>query len=168
MIAQVGRFFVRDIDPWEGSRVFELTGDPDVTRYLGFRTHTSVDQATLLIERYQSSEARWLAISTEAEPMLGLVGLEVRGHQATLALMFKRIKAARGAGREFSKPFLQWIFTHPQIWRVWSYVHVDNIQGQRVTERLGAMKEGRLRRFEYFPNVSDEPQDVYVYSIVRD
>ena len=33
--------------------------------------------------------------------------------------------------------------------------------------RMGAEREGRLRRFEMFPNLSDEPQDCFVYSIVR-
>lgn len=167
MIAHVGRFILRDIDPWEGPRVFRLTGDPKVTRYLGFRTHTSVEQATAMIVTYKDSPSRWLAICTEDDPMLGIVGFEVRGHQATITMMLRSDWKTRGIGREFGHLFVEWVFTHPQIWRMWSYVHVDNVAGQHVTERTGALREGRLRRFEVFPNISDEPQDVYVYAIVR-
>lgn len=170
MTAQLGRYLVRDIHPWEGAKIFAMTGDPDVMRYMGFAVHTAVDQATALIAQYQNSPSRFQAICFTDDPtdILGIVGLEVRGHQATITLMLCRGWKTRGIGRDFGYPFVQWIFTHPTIWRVWSYVHVDNMPGQRVTERIGALKEGRLQRFEFFPNVSDEPQDVYVYGIVRD
>lgn len=166
MTAQLGRFTVRDLYPWDAEQLFALTGDPLVTRYLGFRTHASIDEAIKLIGIYQNSPSKWQAICTENR-LLGAVGFEVRRHQATMSIMIGRDRAARGVGREFGAPFSQWILSHTSVWRLWSYVHVDNVAGQRVTERSGATREGLLRRFEYFPNVSTEPQDCYVYSIVR-
>lgn len=170
MIAELGRFIVREINPWEGPGVFRLTGDPEVMRYMGFAAHYREEQAAQLIERYRgNTETRWLAVCPKKDPndILGIVGLEIRKHQAALTIMFRRDWKARGAGREFSVPLVKWIFAHPQIWRVWAYCHVDNVAVQRVLERMGAEREGRLRRFEYFPNIGNEPQDVYVYSIVR-
>lgn len=169
MTAQIGRFLVRDLNPWEGGPLFVLTGNPDIMRYMGFRTHETVNDAARLIEQYRNSVSKWQAICPAGEPsdILGVVGLEVMRHQATLTIMFRQDWKARGAGREFSKPFVQWIFTHPQIWRVWAYCHVDNVPVQRVLERMGAVREGLLRRFEFFPNVSTEPQDCYIYGITR-
>lgn len=165
----LGRFMVRSIAPWEGSRLFAITGDRVVMRYMGFRVHNSVDDARDLIARYRDSPSQWQAVCLcdQPEDILGVVGVEVQGHQATVTIMFRRDWKARGAGREFSVPFVQWIFTHPQIWRVWSYCHPDNVAVQRVLEKMGAKREGRLRRFAYFPNISEEPQDAYVYGIVR-
>lgn len=171
MTAELGRFIIRDINPWEGPGVFALTGDPDVMRYMGFRTHETVDQATELIQTYHNAApARYQAVCDIGSPasILGIVGLEVRGHQAAMTIMFRRDRKARGAGREFSTPFVQWIFTHPKIYRVWAYCHTNNLPVQRVLERMGATREGMFRRFEYFPNISDVPEHVYVYSIVRD
>lgn len=163
------RFIIRDINPWEAPGVFVLTGSPEVTRYLGFKTHQTVEQAANLIETYQRSPTKWQAVCLESNPqeLLGIVGLEVRAHQAALTILFRQDWKARGAGRVFAVPFVRWIFTHKHIWRVWAYCHVDNIAVQRVLERMGAEREGRLRRFEFFPNVSPDPQDVYVYAIVR-
>lgn len=167
MTAQLGRFTVRDINLWDAPELFFMFSDLRVVQYMGVSQFRSMDDARQLIERYQSSPTKWLAVCAGSE-FLGIVGLEVQGHQATMTIAFNRTrKAGRGAGREFGRPFSQWVMTHPQIWRLWSYVHVDNILGQRTTERSGAVKEGRLRRFAFFPNVSTEPQDVYVYSIVR-
>jgi [ribosomal protein S5]-alanine N-acetyltransferase len=169
MTAKLGRFLIRDINPWEGPGVFALTGDRNVMRYMGFPVHTTLDDATKLIQTYRASPSKYQAVCLDGDPtdVLGIVGMEVRGHQATMTIMFRRDWKARGAGREFSVPFVTWIFTHPQIYRVSAYCHVDNIAVQRVLERMGAEREGRLRRFEYFPNVASEPQDVYLYAIVR-
>lgn len=169
-MTEVGPYTVRDLNPWDAPRVFRLTGNPDVTKYLGFHTHVVEQQASELIARHAGNpQAKWLAVCSKNDEtdVLGLAGFEVQGHQATITIMFRPDRAARGAGRAFSKPFVQWVFTHPKIWRVWAYCHVDNIPVQRVLERMGAEREGRLRRFEFFPNVSDEPQDVYVYAITR-
>lgn len=171
MNVELGPFVLRDINPWEAPGIFRLTGDPAVMRYMGFAVHTSEAQAATLIERYRNNPTcRWFAVCPKEDPadILGIVGFEVQRHMATLTIMFRYDWKARGAGRLFSTPFVQWIFTQPQIWRVWAYCHVDNVPVQRVLERMGAIREGRLRRFEYFPNVStEEPQDVYVYAIVR-
>jgi [ribosomal protein S5]-alanine N-acetyltransferase len=165
----IGRFIIRDISPWEGPRIFALTGDHAVMRYMGFPVHKTVDDARKLIAQYQNSPSKWQAVCLDGEPadILGIIGFEVQGHQATMSIMFRRDWKARGAGREFSRQFVTWIFTHPQIWRVWAYVHTENVPAQRVLERMGAEREGRLRRFAVFPNVGPEPQDVFIYAIVR-
>lgn len=165
----LGRFIIRDIASWEGPRIFAMTGDRAVMKYMGFPVHNSVDDARDLIMHYRDSPSKWQAVCLDGEPadILGIVGFEVQGHQAAITIMFRRDWKARGAGREFSTSFVQWVFTHPQIWRLWAYCHPDNIAVQRVLERMGATREGRLRRFAIFPNVSDEPQDAYVYSITR-
>lgn len=167
--AKLNRFLIRDVNPWEGPGVFAMTGDHNVMRYMGFPVHTTVDQATALIRRWNESPSKWQAVCLDGDPtdVLGIVGMEVQGHQATMTIMFRRCMKARGAGREFSTPFVQWIFTHPSVWRVWAFCHVDNVPVQRVLQRMGAACEGRLRRFSHFPNISNEPQDAYVYAIVR-
>lgn len=166
MTAKLGRFTIRDVSIWDAPALFALFSDADTVRYMGLRQLRNPAEAAELIEQYSTSPTRWLSVY-DGTDFLGVVGLEIKGHQAAITIAFNRSKKARGAGRQFSVPFVQWIFTHPQIWRVWAYCHVDNKPVQRVLERMGAGCEGRLRRFEIFPNISLEPQDVYVYSIVR-
>jgi len=163
---QLGRFTVDDVDYEHTRDVLGTLSNPSTVRYLGLKPLRRPQDAMALISRYRAGPARWLAVS-EGAAFVGLVGLEVQGHQVTITLVSNGLRI--GFGREFSRPLIAWIFSQPQVWRLWSYVHVDNIAGQRVTERLGATKEGRLRRFAFFPNVSEtEPQDVFVYSITRD
>lgn len=158
---------VRDINPWEGPGVFALTGNVGTMKYMGFATHSTVDEAYSLIARYADSPARWQAVVEDSNPseILGIFGLELQRHFAAITIMFRR--EARGAGRRFSVPLVQWILTKPQVWRVWAYCHVENIPVQRVLERMGAKREGCMRRFELFPNISNEPQDCYLYAITK-
>ena len=161
---------LRDINPWEGPSVFALTGDRNVMRYMGFKVHDSVDDATRLIMQYKQSPSRWQALYDQGSPsdILGILGVEVQGHAVTSSLMLRRDWKTRGAGREFAGPFVEFVFSKPHIRRLWSYVHVDNRAGQHMTEELGAAREGLLRKFAVFPNVDPtEPQDVFVYSVVR-
>lgn len=164
--AQVGRFTIRDFMPWDAPALYAMTGDTQTTKYMGFKTHESVDDAARLIETYKNSLSTFRAVCLENE-IVGVVGVEILRHQATLTIMFRRDWKARGAGGEFSELFVKWIFTHPQIWRVWAYCHIENKPVQRVLERMGAQCEGCMQRFEYFPNVSTEPQECLMYAITR-
>ena len=108
-----------------------------------------------------------MTLEDDVTDILGIIGLEVLGHTAGMTIMFRRDWKARGAGREFCQPFVQWLFTKPQIWRLWAYCHTENTPVIRTLERMKAIREGTFRKFAMFPNISRQPQDCYVYSIVR-
>jgi RimJ/RimL family protein N-acetyltransferase len=96
---------------------------------------------------------------------LGMIGLERQGHSVAITIMSNG--RMPGFGRKVSVPIVETLFAQPGVRRVWAYCHVGNTPVQRVLARMGAEREGCLRKFAMFPNLSDEPQDVYVYAIVR-
>jgi [ribosomal protein S5]-alanine N-acetyltransferase len=51
--------------------------------------------------------------------------------------------------------------------RLWRAHWVDNVGSQRVLEKSGMVREGRLARYIVHPNVDAEPRDVFVYAAVR-
>jgi ribosomal-protein-alanine N-acetyltransferase len=165
------RFAIRDVTIWDAPWLLKITGDPEATRYLGFRTHTSVRQAEELIELYGSNPSmKAIAVVDRAAPgeLLGVIMWEVQGHIATVAILANiHDRRAAGIGRLVCAPFVATLLRQPAIWRVWSYVHVDNVASQRVTERSGAVQEGVMRRYAICPNISDEPQDHYLYAITK-
>lgn len=164
-------YVTREMGPWDAPQVFRMTGDLVVTRYLGFRTHQTIADAEALIARLPASPGVWRAVCPieNQNRILGVVGVEFQGHSAAVVIYFdiQSKKDARGAGRAFSAPFVARLLRIPTVWRVWAFCHVDNIPPQRVMERMGAVREGTLRRFHVFPNISTEPQDCHLYSIVR-
>jgi ribosomal-protein-alanine N-acetyltransferase len=168
MLVELGDYVLEDLTMNDDWPLYVLTSDPKVTKYMGFRTHTSIDDARAMLRNYATSPTRFLGVHARGSGrFLGVVGLQIDRHQAALTIMFGRSREAMGAGRRVAVPLVQWIFSHASIFRVSAFCHVDNVPAQRVMERMGAACEGRLRRFETFPNISAEPQDAYVYSIVR-
>lgn len=164
------KFIVRPTTPWDAEWLFKITGDPVATRYMGFVTHQTLEEACQMLRDYETSPSTFLAVCERDEPgqLLGVIAYEVVGHQATLSVKLNlHDRRVRGATRLICKPFLQALLAQPNIWRIWSFVHVDNIVSQRTTEKCGATCEGIMRRYAKFPNLSDEPQDCRLYAMVR-
>jgi len=154
----------RELMPWDAPALFRLTSDPTVTRYLGFRTHETVDDAAALIATYHTGPGRWFGV-WDGDRLAGVVGAERQGHSAALGLYAGR--PVRGFGRIMGNAFVRWAFDNPEVLRAWAHCHVDNVPVQRVLERMGAVREGRMRKFAVFPNISSEPADCYLYSLLR-
>lgn len=158
-------YLARPLGPWDAMELFRLTGDPVVTRYLGFRRHETPRDTEELIAAYNSGPGSWRGI-WDGSTLAGVIGAEVQGHSAAMAIYFA--SAARGAGRSISIPFVRQLFAKaPSVVRCWAHCHVDNRPVQAVLRRMGATQEGRLRRYAVFPNVSPEPADCFLYSILR-
>lgn len=157
----------RELNVWDAERLYALTSDPIITRYLGFRTHTDVGQAAALIAGYHKSAGVWRAAHPEGEPsnILGVWGCEQQGHSISFAIYFARTWRARGCGRGVSTDLVKIALERPAVRRVWAHVHVDNLPCIRVLERMGAVREGRMAKYAVFPNISEEPQDCYLYAI---
>lgn len=158
-------FTLRPVDHFDDCDLFEMLSDERVTRYLGVRRLTCWGDVDDLIIRYLDSPSRWLAVRDFESQFLGLVGLERQGHSVALTIMSNG--RMPGFGRKVSVPVVETLFAQPGVRRIWAYAHVDNLPVQRVLTRMGAEREGRLRKFAMFPNLSDGPQDVYVYAIVH-
>ena len=60
-----------------------------------------------------------------------------------------------------------WVLRQDGVFRVASTCDVDNIGSARVMEKAGLAREGLLRRWLVYPNISDEPRDCFCYARVR-
>lgn len=158
-------FTLRPVTRCDDVDLMRMLSDENVVRYLGVRRLRYYQDVNDLIDQYINSPSRWLAVHDGESQFLGLIGLERQGHSVALTIMSNG--RMPGFGRKVSVPVVETLFAQPGVRRVWAYCHVDNLPVQRVLARMGAECEGRLRKFAMFPNLSDEPQDVYVYGIVR-
>ena len=161
---------IREITPFDAPWLFKITGDPDAVRYMGLPVHQTVHDAARLIELYRTSPSTFLAVVDRLSPgeLLGVIGYEVQAHSVAMTVKLNlHDRRVRGAARIVCLPFVRHLLAQPPIWRVWAHCHVDNLPVQRVLSRMGATYEGTMRRYAVFPNISTEPQDCRLYSIVR-
>jgi len=145
------------------------TSDPEVTRYLTWPTHESVERVHEFLRRCDAvwtdgSAFPW-AITLDGH-IIGMIEVRLDGHRAEIGYALSRAAWGRGYTTEAARAVVGWALTQPEIRRVWAYVDLENVPSARVLEKVGMSREGRLRAW-YVPTGFGVPRDCWMYSRVR-
>lgn len=149
-----------------------LSGDVQVTRYLGWRTHTDMTQTRQQLShdllRWDRGVA-WTWLIEHASQPAGLVQLlAVETHMMRLGCLLARSRWGRGLMVEALQTLLSAAFERRPLYRVEALCDVGNTASARMLEKLGMRREGRLARYIIHPNIGSEPRDVYLYATTCD
>ncbi len=146
--------------------------DPDFTRYLTWRPHR--DPARTLafvaqaIDDFDGAARRlWILERREDGTPLGNVDVRIEGFMATLGYSLAPAHQGQGYMTEAAGAVARMLIGRPEIHRVWAVTDPENRASQRVLERIGMQREGRLRRWTLRPNLSHIPRDSICYSLVE-
>jgi RimJ/RimL family protein N-acetyltransferase len=149
--------------------VFRYASDPEVTRYVAFPRHRSIEDARWFIGFSDTEWARapagpYLIRDRETRAVLGSTGLvfETPFRAATGYVL------ARDAwGRGYATEALQAMVDLARVLgvrRLQAFVHPDHARSARVLAKGGFTLEGVRRLHEDFPNLAPgEPTDVACY-----
>lgn len=144
--------------------------DPEVTKYLTWEPHASVEVSEFVLNMltgfWDSGPAYPWSITIDDE-IVGMIEARIDAPRVELAWVLSRKLWGEGLMSEAANAVLEWCLSQPEIWRVEAYVDVDNPASSRVMEKIGMTQDGRLDRWGYHPNVSDEPRDVLLFSRTR-
>lgn len=144
--------------------------DPNVTKYLTWAPHPTVAETervlAMLIDMWDTGRAHPWAITIDDE-IVGMIEARIEPPKVELGWVLSRSLWGQGLMAEAGTPVMAWLLAQPEIWRVEAYVDVDNPGSSRVMEKIGMSLDGRLNRWGYHPNVSDEPRDVLLFSRTR-
>ena len=146
--------------------------DPDITRFMGFRTHRSLKDTSDFLFTSDAEWKRWpagpyLVRLRENNLLVGSTGLTFETpYRAMTGYIFARDAWGLGYAGEalrrmgVAAPALG-------VRRLYALCHTAHERSRRVLEKEGYHCEGILRRYMEFPNVSPgEPADVYCYSLI--
>jgi [ribosomal protein S5]-alanine N-acetyltransferase len=169
------RLILREPRIDDAKPIFEAYGsDPQVTRFLSLRTSRSSDE----VEEFLRASARrqqerqaffWVIERKDSGTLIGMIMISLKVSNFAPELGFALARASWGLGymSEAAGTLTRWLLAQQAIERVWAVCDVDNAGSQRVLEKIGLEREGRLRRWAIYPNISERPRDVYVYSAVK-
>jgi RimJ/RimL family protein N-acetyltransferase len=146
--------------------------DAEVTRYLTWRPHTSIEQTREFLSGCVTAwqgERRFPFVITlkGIESAIGMIELRLDGFKADVGYGMGRAFWGKGYMTEAVHTLVAWALAQPSIYRVWAVCDVDNHASARVLEKAGMQREGRLRREILHPGISDELRDCYLYAIVK-
>lgn len=148
------------------------THDTEVTRYLTWRPHESVDQTRGFLRHCVAQWPNgplfpWIITSRDDGSLMGMVHLKVEACKAELGYVLARRYWGQGYMTEVVRTLVDWAIAQPEIYRVWATCDVENVASARVLEKAGMQPEGLLRRWIVHPSISDEPRDCWCYATVR-
>jgi [ribosomal protein S5]-alanine N-acetyltransferase len=143
--------------------------DPDVTRYMGFIRHASLQATHEFLDRSERDWKRdgagvFLAESRDGATLLGSTGLHLETpYRAMTGYLFAKDAWGKGYATEALNAMSR-LARDLGIVRLYALTHPENVPSWRVLEKCGFTREGLLRRCFVFPNLDPKPADVYCYA----
>ena len=167
------RLVLRRTTVADASAIFDGYGqDGEVTRYLGWRPHETIDDTRGYLARCSSgwdagTELTWALTLTGDDRLIGVIAVRPRTHKVDLGYVLGRDHWGRGLMTEAAIAVVRLAFRDPAVHRVWAVCDVENRGSARVLEKAGMTHEGVLRRWIIHPNISPDPRDVHCYARIR-
>lgn len=145
---------------------------PDVTKFVGFKTHTSIEDTK---EFLLYSDAHWqqwpagplLIRLRENNTLIGSTGLSFEtSYRAMTGYILAKDSWNKGYATEALTQIIE-ISKLAGLRRIYAICHIQQKASWRVLEKCRFGREGILRSYTIFPNLSqNELQDVYCYSLI--
>lgn len=144
--------------------------DPEVTRYLTWRPHADIAETRAFIghcrEVWDKGEAfPYVILRKEDGALLGMIEVRVNGHRAEMGYVLGRPYWGKGYMPEALGAILHWTSAQESISRTWAYCDVENRASQRVLEKAGMIREGRIHRWMVVPNLGNAARDCFFYCL---
>lgn len=170
---EMQRLVLRLPRPEDAIDMFEKwANDKDVTYYLTWRPHSTLEQSQAAIARAIAAwkdETRfpYMIVLKETGEVMGMIDPRIEGHRVGIGYVIGRAYWGKGYMPEATQAIIDWAFQQPTIYRVYATTDVENIASQRVLEKVGMQCEGTLRKYISHPNISDIPRDSYMFAITK-
>jgi RimJ/RimL family protein N-acetyltransferase len=147
-------------------------GDADVTRFLGWPRHASVDATRAFLEFSEAEWQRWPAgpyvvESRQDGALLGGSGFGFETvHRASTGYVLAKDAWGKGYATEALRAVVDVARTIGVV-RLSALCHTEHEASSRVLDKCGFAREGVLRRHTEFPNLRPgEPADVFCYALI--
>jgi ribosomal-protein-alanine N-acetyltransferase len=154
----------------DADAIFAFASDPEVTRFLGWPRHTSLDDTRAFLDLSAAEWSQWpagpLLIESRADRrILGSTGLSFEtSYRAGTGYVLARPHWGKGIASEALAAVVD-LAARLEVQRLYALCHVAHPASAHVLERSGFTLEGVLRRYLVFPNLDDQTaQDVRCYA----
>jgi RimJ/RimL family protein N-acetyltransferase len=169
MTIETARLVLRRPVAEDVQEIFDrYAADPEVTRYLSWPRHTSLDDTRAFLQFSDAQWATWptgplLCFSRANGALLGGTGLGFTDAvRATTGYVFSRDAWGKGYATEALAAMVD-LSRSLGIAELSALCHVDHRPSWRVMEKCGFTREALLPSHLVFPNLSAETLDVLRY-----
>jgi ribosomal-protein-alanine N-acetyltransferase len=166
------RLRLRRPAPSDAEAIFEYGSDPEVARYADWPVRTSIDGLAESLQgrakRWESgADFYWVITRTGEGRAIGGISCCINQDSAEVGFLLHRRHWGVGFATEAARAVVAWVLSLPSMRRVWATCDAENLASARVLEKIGFSLEAALPRSVVRPNLSSEPRDALMYSIVK-
>jgi ribosomal-protein-alanine N-acetyltransferase len=169
-VIETERLLLRPPAPEDAEPIFErYASDAEVTRYLRWPRHTSIQDTRAFVGFSLAEWARWgvgplIIFNRVSGTLVGASGLVMEASaRAATGYVLARDAWGKGYATESLHAMIA-LAAEFKVTRLYALCHVDHRASQRVLEKCRFQREGVLPRHSVFPNLSPEPLDVLSYA----
>jgi [ribosomal protein S5]-alanine N-acetyltransferase len=153
----------------DAAAIYEYASDPEVTRYMVWRTATELREtvevlATRAPAWESGEEFVWVLTIQPEDRVIGAIACRVEDAAADIGYVLNRHFWGQGYATEAAQAVVDWAMSLPGINRVWATCDVDNLASARVLEKVGLALEETQQQSLVRPNISEEPRDALVFA----
>ena len=167
------RLLLRKMRLDDAEAMFAYASDPEVTRYVLWDTHRSIDDTEEFLrfatEGYERGDfGGWGVVLKDSGVFVGTCGLDAgyapEHARAELGYVLSREHWGRGLMPEAARAVIRFGFVRMTLNRIEARCIAENAASARVMEKAGMTYEGTLREREF---IKGAYRDMKVYSILR-
>ena len=163
--------YLRILRPDDAKAWFEYLSDPTAVELTSYDVR-SIDEVRSMIDGYATIQnaggpARWAIAIRENDALVGTCGFHswaARDHRAEIGYDVSPAFRGRGIASDAVAATVKSAFATTDLNRIDAFVMAENTASQRVLEKCGFTKEGRLSRYR---NCRGTFRDFYIYGLVR-
>ncbi|MBT2757649.1 GNAT family N-acetyltransferase [Mesobacillus foraminis] len=166
------RLVLREVTTEDSNSLLKYLSDEEVMKYYGLDPFQSINDALDEISWYQSIQKnktgiRWGITLKDQGAVIGSCGFHnsVSQHFRT-EIGFELSKEHWGKGIAFEavQAIISYGFEQLDLQRIEALIEPPNSSSQRLVEKLGFIREGLLRNYEFTCGKFD---DLYMYSLLK-
>ena len=167
------RLVCRRTKSGDAPSIFEAyAADPEVTRFLAWRPHPSVESLAAFlgtqIEAWDKGTSfRYEMCLIGTDTPIGAIDLRPEATRVSYGYVLARQHWRMGLMAEALGWLVDSSLEQPGIFRAFAFCDVENLGSARVMEKAGMVREGVLRRWHVCPNIGPEPRDCMIYAKTR-
>ncbi len=167
------RLVLRKMRLDDAEAMFAYASDPEVTRYVLWDTHRSIEDSESFLRLVTEGYARgdfggWGIVLREDGAFVGTCGLDAgyapEHARAELGYVLSREYWGRGLMPEAARAVIRFGFVRMKLNRIEARCIAENAASARVMEKAGMTYEGTLREREF---IKGAYRDMKLYSILR-
>ncbi|SKC86728.1 GNAT family N-acetyltransferase [Ohtaekwangia koreensis] len=147
---------------------YTYTSKPEATRYVSWRTHQTMDETRSFLQyaiwAWKEGTDYTYTIRLKADGrLIGSVGIINENGKIQFGYILSPNYWNKGYTTEACKETMQLLLKQRNVYRIGTYVDLENIASIRVLEKCGLIEEARLTNWMRFPNQNNRPKDCAVY-----